>query len=399
MHAIKSIIRFTLTLYSVLMLSSCDDSVSPVVEEIAASPLSFELSSESSNCIVQVTANCSWKTEVKPIDGIDASWIVLGKSQGKGDATLNFRVLQNKYNSDRKAEIVLSTEGGKNVSVSVVQAAAEDGEETSSINVRVGSYNIRLSTEDKDATKYPERLWSVRKDRLWASIQDCSFDVVGLQEVTSAVQAELKEKWGSTYDMYFFSPYSKDGKGDKAQGLMFRKTDYNLSDTHFFWIGPDPDVMSSVDIDSNQNKYNRGGFCGILTHKATGIKFFFMNTHGCLNKDTGALYASVFEQMEKRYNTEGLPAFFVGDLNATPDHAMLKTITSYWTDSYKTTKSKKGIANTFNSYTEANGLRRIDYVLYRNVSAPSMYCCDNTLYGGQFASDHFPVYVDFTIVK
>ena len=62
-------------------------------------------------------------------------------------------------------------------------------------------------------------------------------------------------------------------------------------------------------------------------------------------------------------------------------------------------KKKEGIANTFNSWTNANGLRRIDYVLYRNVSAPSLYCCDNTLYNGHYPSDHFPVYADFTIYK
>ena len=382
---------------STLMLLSCDNSVSVVVEEeIASSLTSLELPPDSGMESVMITSNCDWTAEVLPVDAIDASWVILSKSKGFGDASVGFRIMENKYNLQRKASIVFTTTGGKTTSVLIIQQAAEDGEELSSIDVRIGSYNIRLSTEDKDQ-KYPERLWSVRKERLWSSIQDCDFDVVGLQEVTAAAQVELEEKWGNIYDMYFFSPYSKDGKGDKAQGLMYRKSDFILSDTHFFWIGPDPDSMSSSDIDSKQNKYNRGGYCGFLTHKASGIKMFFMNTHGCLNKDTGALYAGLFEEMEKRYNPDGLPAFFVGDLNATPDHQMIKTITSYWTDSYVTAKSKTGIVNTFNSYTNSDGLRRIDYILYRNVEAPTHYCCDNTLYGGQFASDHFPVYADFTI--
>ena len=396
----KNIYKICLFILSLaFVLSSCgDDSIDAVVEKITVDPQSLELSPESGSEVVEVAANCGWTAEAHPVDGADAGWLVLAKSKGTGNATVNFRVMENKYNSERKASIVFTTDGGKTASVLVVQTAEEGGEEISAVNVRIGSYNIRLSTEDKD-DKYPERKWTARKERLWASIQNCAFDVCGLQEVTLEAQKDLETKWNTIYGFHFFSPYSKDGVGDKAQGIMYRKNDYILSDTHFFWIGPDPDVMCATDIDDKQNKYNRGGLCGVLTHKATGLKFFFMSTHGCLNKNTGAEYAALFEQIEMRYNTEELPAFFVGDLNATPDHAMLKTITSYWTDSYLKAKSKKGISNTFNSYSSPDGLRRIDYVLYRTAGVPSLYCCDNTLYGGQYPSDHFPVYADFTIEK
>lgn len=179
---------------------------------------------------------------------------------------------------------------------------------------------------------------------------------------------------------------------------MYRSNILSLSDTHHFWLGPDPDKMSTSDKGTNGN-YNRGGFCGTLTHKATGIRIFFMNTHGALNETAKTEYAHVFEQMEKRYNTDNLPSFLVGDMNAVSSHEMMKTITDYWKDSYVDAQTKKGSANTFNSYTNPNGVRRIDYVLYRNASAPSYYCCDNTLYNGQYASDHFPVYTDFTISR
>lgn len=109
--------------------------------------------------------------------------------------------------------------------------------------------------------------------------------------------------------------------------------------------------------------------------------------------------ARVFELIEKRYNTDELPSFLVGDMNAVATHDMMKTILGYWKDSYVDAQSRNGIANTFNSYSNPNGVRRIDYVLYRGVPAPSLYCCDNTLYNGMYASDHFPVYADFTISK
>ena len=394
----NNIHRFVTILLSVLMLSSCgDDSIDAVTEELAVAPASLELSAASGAGTMEVIANCSWTVEALPAEGVDASWLILAKSKGTGNSAVNFRVMENKYNSERKASVVFTTDGGMTASVTVVQAAAEGGEEVSSIQIRVGSYNIRIPSSDDKTNEY--RNWATRKGFLWSSIQQCDFDIVGLQEVSLEQQEDLNTQWGGIYGMHFFSPYSRDGKGDKAQGIMYRKNLFSLSDVHFFWIGPDPEKMSTSDVGSDGAKYNRGGVCGILTHKATGIRIFFMDTHGCLNKDTGAQYAGLFEEMEKKYNTENLPAFFVGDLNATPDHAMLKTITSYWTDSYLKAKKKEGIVNTFNSWTNVNGLRRIDYVLYRNVSAPSLYCCDNTLYNGHYPSDHFPVYADFTINK
>lgn len=386
----------SLVLSLVLMLSSCgDDSVSTVKDEISVSPALIELPSQSGSGTIEVTANCAWTAEVYGLDGADASWFILGKSKGTGNASVTFRVFENNYNVERKLSVVFTTASGEEASVSVLQEAASDGESMDSFKVRIGSYNIRLAGEDKN---HETRKWSVRQGFLWSSMDVCDFDVVGLQEVSSEQQEDLEAKWSSAYGLYFFSPYSQNGKGDKAQGLMYRSNVFTLSETHFFWLGPDPDKISTSDVGTN-GKFNRGGFCGILTHKATGLKLFFMNTHGALSEDAKTAYARVFELIEKRYNTDGLPSFLVGDMNAVSSHEMMKTILGYWNDAYVDAEQRKGVANTFNSYTNPNGVRRIDYVLYRNVSKPSFYCCDNTLYNGQYASDHFPVYADFTISR
>lgn len=397
MNRVNCFNRFcSLILSSVLILSSCGgDSVSTVKDEITVSPLSIELPSQSGMGSVAVTANCDWTAEVSGVSGADVSWLILAKSRGTGNANVTFRVLENSYNAERQVSVVFKTKGGESASATVIQAAASNGENLDSFDVRVGSYNIRMSVEDKD---HETRNWTVRQGFLWSSMDICDFDVVGLQEVSTEQQEDLKTKWSSEYGLYFFSPYSQNGKGDKAQGLMYRSNMFTLSDTHFFWLGPDPDKMSTSDVGTN-GKFNRGGFCGILTHKATGMRFFFMNTHGALSEDAKTGYARVFELIEKRYNTDELPSFLVGDMNAVATHDMMKTILGYWKDSYVDAQSRNGIANTFNSYSNPNGVRRIDYVLYRGVPAPSLYCCDNTLYNGMYASDHFPVYADFTISK
>lgn len=262
-----------------------------------------------------------------------------------------------------------------------------------SLEVRVGSYNIRMSSMDKTN---PDNNWSVRKNRLWASIENCSFDVFGLQEVSSEAQADLKERFSDVYGMYFFSPYAEDGNGDKAQGVMCRNDVFELTEVHNFWIGPDPYVMSKSDVGSKGN-YNRGGFCCILVHKISGIKLFFMNTHGPLNEEAKVQYARVFEQVEKRYNPEGLPSVFVGDFNIEPDHLMYEVIDGYWNDSFTDVSVREGSVDTFNAWRYPEGDRRIDFIFYRGDAKPLLYCCDNTLYDGLYPSDHFPLYTDFLI--
>ena len=262
-----------------------------------------------------------------------------------------------------------------------------------SVNVRIGSYNIRMSALDDG-----DNAWEVRKSRLWTSMENCGFDIVGLQEVSTAAQADLQTRFGSIYGMYFFSPYAENGNGDKAHGVMYRSAEYTFSDLHYFWMGPDPDKMSKSDTGASGD-YNRGGFCCILTHKETGLRLFFMCTHGCLNDAPNASYAHIYEDMEKLYNTENLPSIFVGDMNASTTEAPYITYTAYWKDSFTQTSAsgKYGVENTYNGYSSASGKSRIDYVFYRGNAVPLTYCCDNRLYDALYASDHFPIYVDFKI--
>ena len=261
-------------------------------------------------------------------------------------------------------------------------------------DIRVGSYNIRMSGMDKASA---DNNWDVRKERLWKSIEDCCFDVFGLQEVSSESQTDLKDRFGKSYGMYFFSPYSQDGVGDKAQGIMYRNDVFTITDIHNFWIGPDPHMMSSSDVGKTGHAYNRGGFCCILTHKKSGLKLFFMNMHGCLNEEAKVQYAKVFEQMEILYNKEGHPSVFVGDFNVRPDHQLYEIIAGYWKDSFLTANVREGVENTFNAWKHPEGERRIDFILYRGNAEPLLYCCDNTLYDGLYPSDHFPLYTDFRI--
>lgn len=225
------------------------------------------------------------------------------------------------------------------------------------MRIRIGTYNLRRSVLD-DAS--PDNNWRVRRPRLIQSILDNAFDVCGLQEVDTPEQESLPHLLagqGAVYESYFFSPYAEDGKGTKAHGLIWRKDRFRMAgEPHFFWISNPPQKKQVNDLGLDlKHQYIRGGFCVVMEDILAERKFFVMVTHAPLNTDQHAEHAHVFVEMEKRYNPNGW------QLDRLPE-------------------------------------RRIDFIYYKGEGVvPLHYRCNDTRYNGLFASDHFPIWVDFNI--
>ena len=265
------------------------------------------------------------------------------------------------------------------------------------VGFRLGSYNLRMGHLDTD----PDNKWPVRKPRLIKSLLESDFDIAGIQEVNKLMQKELVDELGGTYTFWFFSPYAQDGVGDKAHGIMFRTSLFTVSDKHFFWASETPDVLSLSDTGDLGN-FSRGGCCAVLTHKDSGMRLFLMCAHACLNPKPNARYASVYRRMEERYNPDGLPSFFVGDMNAAPDSEASGIFRKHWDDAFLTVdaSARGGLVNTYNDYRFPSGSERIDCIYYRGKGVKvKSYCCDGSLYEGLYASDHFPVMAEISITR
>ena len=393
MHGHK-FITFLLFIAGVLA-GSCGEKET-VEESISVTPGTVQATEDLASYKLELSSNCSWTVGTEDENGEEVFWITPSRISGRDDAVVTLRVNGNVYNSVRKARVVFTTPGGKKAEVLVTQDGNENGESTpGELLLRLGTYNLRMHNLDTDA----DNSWNVRKERLKESITDCDFDVFGIQEVSSVMQTWLKDELSGRYSFMFFSPYSQGGSGDRAQGIVFRTSAFSTSDWHFFWASDTPDNMSTNDTGSS-GSFSRGGCCCVLTHKQSGVKFFFMNTHACLNGEPNAAYAQVYIDQEKRFNVNGLPSFFVGDMNARPEYAAIATYKSYWQDSYDSAKSRSGATSSFNGYSALSGKYRIDYVFFRgNGITANDLCVSNKLYGGKYASDHFPVIVNFKISK
>lgn len=271
----------------------------------------------------------------------------------------------------------------------------EDNAEPATLeDVRIGTYNIRIqSSSDGDNN------WPTRKPITVQSIKDIDFDIFGLQEAQTYHHTYLQETLGDIYGFEWFCPNT--GSSKESVGIAYKKSDWSLAALNKFYINSDPDTQAKCDTGSSGNFY-RGALCGTFIHKKTGTKIFFMSTHGCLNKEPNITYAYLYPEQEARFNPDGLPSFFVGDLNARPDWDSSIRFRTYWNDTYLTIDEtlRQGCDNTFNGWDSPEGRedRRIDFVYYKGTGVtPTLYKCDNTLYDGKYPSDHWPVFADFTI--
>lgn len=395
----KTGINIFISLLAGALIFSCQKENYPEVsDELAVNPIEIEASASLASYVMDVTSNARWTVKVEGVDGADASWISLSRTSGNGNLQVSVRVSENRYNEPRAAAIVFETAGGERVQVSLTQLANEVGEEAPDGDILyVGSYNLRMSHLDKG-----ENAWEERKDRLKSSLMACPFDVFGVQEVDTKTQTWLDSELSSKYAFRYFSPYAKDGKGTKAQGIGYRKDKFELVEWHYFWACSTPFDMTVNDT-GTEGSFNRGGCCCILMNKTSGAKYFVMNNHGCLNDQSNIDAAPVYVEMEKKFNKEALPSFFVGDMNAkqsSVEGSVYMIYTAHWTDSYLEAAKRTGASGTYNAYKHPNGSSRIDMVLYRGEGiTPQLYNCDNTLYGGLYPSDHFPVWVEFKIER
>lgn len=348
---------------------------------------------------VGISSDGSWTISIVDESGESVSWAEADKTSGKGNAEIHVRIYVNRYKGSRTAIMNVSTTKGASASVRIMQEGdSESGADFSSIDVRVGSYNLRMSTLDQSDAN---NKWSVRKDRAMRSIRENNFDFFGVQECDVLIQSDLKKEVGDIYTCKFFSPYSQTGEGDKAQGLLYKTSKFTLSDWHYFWPSNDPDRMSTNDTGSSGN-FSRGGCCGVLTHKDTGVKIFIMVTHAFLNNSSNNEWAYVYADMEKRFNTHGYPSIFVGDMNSKPNDPPSETHRRHWKDTYMELPASEieGPAGTYNGFDVNRNMAtasRIDYIYFRGGAQPKHYVCNQTKYDGFWASDHLPIYAEMTI--
>ena len=241
------------------------------------------------------------------------------------------------------------------------------------------SYNIRYGTAS-DGTNS----WQYRYGASAMMLDDQKPDVVGLQEALSDQVQYLTMALDKTYKAVGVG--RDDGK--KAGEIM--AVLYNFKTTKLlkwgtFWLSDTPDVPSR----GWDGACNRCATWAILKDKATGKKFFFVNTHidhvGAEAQQKGVkLIADKIAELNK----EGLPVIVTGDFNMEVSNASMAPMK----EGFQNAREAAVVTDdhfSYNGWGKASST--IDYVWFKGFTCTRFETVTKPYAERTFISDHFPV--------
>ena len=305
------------------------------------------------------------------------------------------------------------------IAIALSSNASPCQEKEVSTIINVGTYNVwgnrqRNSLVHKEKKAPQERLWENSKDIVAQMIIDADWDIFGVQEGGNLVRKELpklvKDK-GGKYEWWFQQPdpsipESEDLK-NLANGMVWRKDRFKVTNKRVFWLSPTPDTPSRT-WPEEKVRHWRFVMSATVKDKKTGLEFIFMVTHCPLTSSVREKCAKLIIEREKRMNSEDKVVIFVGDMNDQPEMPYSQNIRTHFTDTRDLAKEKSEIIGTTNGaeVREVPRKRIIDYVYIRGnelkyeVLSHKVYT-DRYMIGDKllFPSDHCPVGANIKLSK
>ena len=208
--------------------------------------------------------------------------------------------------------------------------------------VRVGSYNIRLATGDKNTPN----AWQERCDDMIDLVRKLDLDVFGLQEVRPEQAKFLAERLPEFE--YVGEHRGADRKSDEASPVCYRKSRFNALKHGTFWLSETPETPGVK---------GWGAACPrvcswlLLEDRETGLRFCFANTHtdhvSELARKEGMLL--VIRRM-KEFGA-GVPIVFTGDHNCRETEAPAEAVSKLLKNAlYESETPPAGPWRTFNGW-------------------------------------------------
>ena len=260
--------------------------------------------------------------------------------------------------------------------------------------IRAMSFNLRtgLAPDGDDA-------WSNRKQIVTAYIASELPDVMGVQEALIFQLAFIK----TTVPGYEWVGRSRRLLPDEYSAVFYRADKFTLIDQSTFWLSDTPDVVGSMF--STSQLCPRIVTWAKLESNASGRVLFVFNTHfdtyhgDQVHEKSAALLAEKIEEI-----AQGAPVIVTGDFNESvgaSGYNILTGVTEFNSISGNLVDPWIELSipdeGTFHDFTGIpTGSSRIDWVLHTEQITPTDAVVSHYNQGGQYPSDHFPVYTDFT---
>ncbi len=297
------------------------------------------------------------------------------------------------------------------LAVALPAQAKRDAEQQTSMRINVGTYNVwgnrqRNSLVNKEKKAPKERLWENSREAVAQMIVDADWDIFGVQEGGNLVREELPglvKRAGGKYKWWFQRPdpsiSDKEDKRSLANGMVWRKDRFKVTNKQVFWLSPTPDTPSRT-WKEEKVRHWRFVMSATVKDKKTGFEFIFMVTHCPLTSSVREKCAHLIIEREKQMNPDNKIVILVGDMNDRPEMPYSQIIRTRFDDTRNIAGEKSEISGTMNGaeVRETPKDRTIDYIYIRGnelkyeVISHKVYT-DRYMIGDKllFPSDHCPV--------
>ena len=267
-----------------------------------------------------------------------------------------------------------------------------------SSNVRF--YSARNKNENPDAG---DRDWENRKEAYFKMLNTLSPDIVGLQEAEQEQVKDIKNncpgyshigygrKSGEDI-LYEFSWLEQSvGKEHSESTTILYKTDkFTKHSEGKFWHSNTPDKVSTYpNVDDR-----RISTWAVFTHKDTGKKFFYLNTH-TTTLDIREQEIILIRDQVMQLNTENLPVVLSADWNLVEDDSWMNPITKNYSSARRTAPVTDN-CYTFHWWETSSERRQIDHIYYKDLECLEFHTV-NQKWNGLLVSDHYPIYAKFNM--
>lgn len=278
-------------------------------------------------------------------------------------------------------------------------------------DITLMSSNVRFASarSKSDNPDTGDRDWTNRKSAYYTMLNTLQPDIVGLQEAEQEQVLDIKNNCRGYSHVGYGRKSGKDITSeitwiDNLQGItkhsesttILYKTDKFIKHSDGWFCHSNTPDKADTYFPGTTDEQPRISTWVILTHKETGRKFFYLNTHTTTYNVLELEIQLIKEQVEK-LNTEKLPVVLSGDWNLVEDDSWMNPIT----DNYLSARKTAPI--TDNSYTyhwwetlSASEKKQIDHIYYKGLECFEFRTV-NQKWDGLYISDHYPIYARFEL--
>lgn len=245
--------------------------------------------------------------------------------------------------------------------------------------VKVISFNMRTGGADNGT----QNAWGARREGIPAMMAKENPTVMGVQEALSYQLTFVTENVPG-YEYYGVG--RDDGRSTGEMMAIFYKTDVvELGEHGTFWLSETPDEVSY----GWDAAYRRTATWAFFTVKATGKKFFYINTH-LDNEGSEAREQSIRLICDKlaELNPDGYPSILTADFNSTTDDVIFDPLKMVMHDA----RTDAAVTDQFGTYNGwGTTTSTIDHIFYSDFTPLEYHTIMDRWNGVQYISDHYPI--------